>query len=932
MLMSLGLTAQTVDVVRYRTINGEFNNPNNQFFGAAHTPLVRVSGQGFLDGMATPVGPGLPNPRTVSNALFAQEGLLNDPVGLSDYTWVFGQFMDHDLGLTELPGEAFNIQVPIGDPQFDPLFFGIVEIPLLRNGHVPGTGTAEGNPRQYDNEITAFIDGSGVYGSDVARANWLRSFQDGKMKVSAGNMLPYNTVGGEVDGPNDPGAPHMANGTGAPGPFFVAGDVRANENPLLLILHLLFVREHNRQCDLLQAQHPDWGDEELYQHARKIVGGLIQSITFDEWLPTMGVPIAEYNGYDPAVNPQLANVFTAAAFRVGHTLLNGNIRRLSASGEVIPEGNQTLREAFFNVQAFEGIGIDPYLRGMAEQTQQRMDSRVVDDVRNFLFGPPGAGGLDLAAINIARGRDRGLNSYNNIRQAYDLPVLFNFEQINPDPEVYTVLETLYEDDINTIDPWPAMLAERSMTGSIFGPTIQRIMTDQFTKLRDGDRFYYLNDPVLSEAEKQMISTMTFRDVIMYNSRIDLMQDNVFEAMPFSEICGSATVSVDGWISVHTSNERLVDVTMDALSSDGFISTTVATSDLGFFEFNNLPACDPTVIRPTKVDDWIVGIDIVDIVAIRRDLLGIENFNSPYQYLAGDANQDGIMDIQDIVALTRLLLAIDTELVPETDLPWEFVAGAYEFMNPSWPFQEENIPNVIDFAVTSPVDINQGFIAYKLGDVNADAAVSPNRAPGMVVSVEEGAIAPGETQLISLNLTGAAVAGFDLRLKAVGGQIRRVVTTDLPADAYVVDGESLHIVAVENGAVEHNITLEVIGTAPGTLPGFFQLDEEQSSLAVDDLGLPRSIALGASAGAVKVVESKVFPNPFVEGFTLALEQPLSEAAVVELRDILGRVLHTQLATSGTVNLEVSGLDLPAGQYLVRLMNNDGQALAQHKLTR
>ena len=130
---------------------------------------------------------------------------------------------------------------------------------------------------------------------------------------------------------------------------------------------------------------------------------------------------------------------------------------------------------------------------MAEQTQQERDSKVVDDVRNFLFGPPGAGGADLPAINIARGRDRGLNSYNNIRQSYGLPIFFEFEQINPDPDVYQVLEDLYDGDINKVDPWAAMIAERSMSGSIFGPTIQRVLSQQFTDLRDGDRFFYLNE-------------------------------------------------------------------------------------------------------------------------------------------------------------------------------------------------------------------------------------------------------------------------------------------------------------------------------------------------------------------------------------------------------------------------------------------------------
>lgn len=927
---SFGLSAQPVDINLVRTYNGEYNNLDNPLFGAAHTPLLRLSGQGYADGMGEPVSEGMPNPRVISNALFDQEDLLSDPVGLSDYTWVFGQFMDHDLSLSELPGEPFNIPVPAGDPDMDPLFFGTVEILVTRNGAIPGTGTSPGNPRQYDNEITAFIDGSNVYGSGVAAANWLRSFQDGKLKVSAGNMLPYNTVSGELDSPEDPAAPHMANGTNAPGPLFVAGDPRANENPLLAIMHLLFVREHNRQCDLLKAQYPTWNDEQLYQHARKIVGGIIQSISYNEWLPTMGVPIPEYSGYNPEVNPQVANVFSAAAFRVGHTLLNSNILRIGAAGEVIPQGNLLLRDGFFDTDAYTGIGIEPYLRGMAEQTQQQRDSKVVDDVRNFLFGPPGAGGADLPAINIARGRDRGLSSFNNIRQAYGLPILFDFNQINPDPDVYQVLETLYDNDINKIDPWPAMMAERSMDGSIFGPTVQRILSDQFTKLRDGDRFFYLNDPVLSEAEKQMITDMTMRDIIMYNSDVELMQDNVFRSMPFSQICGTATVSLDGWISVHSSSERLEDVTVDVLSSDGFITTTAQTSDLGFFAFDGLPACDPTTIRPSRSDDWIAGIDIVDIVAIRRDLLGIESFSNPYQYLAGDANEDGSMDVQDIVSLTRLLLALDEELIPESNVPWRFVAGSYDFENPDWPFLDANVPDIISFANTDPTDINQGFIAYKLGDVNADASVSANLQPGLEVAVARGTVRAGETTNITLSLSGSNVAGFDLDLEAISGTINRVVTTDLPSDAYVFNDESLHIVALEEGSADHSITLEVTANTASELTRFFRLNDQKPSLAVDNSGRPRSITLGADAGAMEVVGSSVFPNPFVNGFTVALEQPLDQSAALELRDVFGRILHTQRINSGSISVEVSGLDLPAGQYLLRIIGEDGRIRLRHKL--
>src|SRR5690606_8724860 len=103
--------------------------------------------------------------------------------------------------------------------------------------------------------------------------------------------------------------------------FFVCGDFRANENPNLLAIHSLFVREHNRICAELKSAYPHWTDEQLYQHSRRRVGGIIQAIVYEEWLPTLGVHIPDYNGYDPEVNAQIMNVFSAAAYRYGHTTI-----------------------------------------------------------------------------------------------------------------------------------------------------------------------------------------------------------------------------------------------------------------------------------------------------------------------------------------------------------------------------------------------------------------------------------------------------------------------------------------------------------------------------------------------------------------------------------------------------------------------------------
>lgn len=910
--------AQPFDTDLYRTFNGEHNNPNQPDRGAAHTALIRLAGDGYVDGQSIPAGPNRPNPRTVSNSLFAQDGLFNDPVGLSDYTWVFGQFIDHDVALTEIPMESTPIPIPAGDPDFDPFFFGSVMIPFERNAPRPGTGFGIGNPRNYNNDITAFVDGSGVYGSDLPRANWLRSFTDGKLKVSTGNLLPYNTLSGEIDSPIDPSAPHMADAVQLSPIHFVAGDVRANENPLLAGFHTIFVREHNLQCERLKAEHPDWEDEQLFQHARKIVSGIIQSIVYNEWLPTMGVDLGQYQGYDASVQPQLTNTFSAAAFRVGHTLLNGNIRRLEANGQVSPGGNMKLRDVFFNTEILSESGLDPFLRGMAEQTQQQMDSRVVDDVRNFLFGPPGAGGFDLVSINIMRGRERGLPNYNTIRQAYNLPRYFSFDQINPDPEVFPVLEELYDGNIEELDPWVAMLAERSDNGSIFGPTIRTIMRKQFSDLRDGDRFFYLNDPVLSEDEKDYIHNTTFQQVIKRNSDVDLMQENVFEAMPFSEICGDATIAADGWIRVHTSNAQLADVTVSANGDDGEVMNTTTTTNLGFYGFDALPACQSLSLTASLDGEWETGVNIFDMIDINLHILGRREFESPYQLLAADVNNDRSVDVFDIISISRLALGLEQRLQNGSDEPWFFVPAGYEFINPAFPF-EEDVPTAIDFAEVSPTEINQGFVAIKSGDVNADAELEgSNLTPGLWVNLPEETIAAGEQRMIEVQLSGEDLAGFQFGLQASGMRILEVVSTDLPANAYRLNNGTLQFLNLEDGATEHTVQLSVLAERAGRVAEMVSLAQGDRSVAVDLAGTPRSIQVGAAAGAGAVsLKSKVFPNPFTDAVTLSFSAPLTETASLELMDVNGRSLRSQTLATGTETARLLELDLPAGTYLVRV---------------
>lgn len=492
----------------YASIDGTGNNIDNPELGSTGTQLIRLAEAAYGDGLSTPAGEDRPSAREISNVIAAAETSQTNARYLTDLFWVWGQFIDHDITLTEAahdeygdPLEAFPIEVPTGDPYFDPDGSGDDVISLNRSAFEED----ENGVRQQINQITAFIDGSMIYGSDAELADQLRTFSGGQLKTSVGDLLPYGDNG-----------------------FFLAGDIRANENVALTSMHTLWVREHNRVATELSLENPDLTDEELYQQARQIVIGELQAITFNEYLPALfgdGV-ISKYMGYDSSVDPSIANEFSNAAYRYGHTMLSSELLRLDANGDVADEGNISLVNAFFNPGELEANGIDSLLRGASVNLAQEIDNQVVDDVRNFLFGPPGSGGFDLASLNIQRGRDHGLADYNATRVALGLEAVQSFSDISSDPEVAAKLEALYG-TVDNIDLWVGGLAEDHLPGSSMGETFTAIIVDQFQRLRDGDRFWYQN--IFSGDVLKEIHETTLADVIERNSEVSGLQDHVFFA-------------------------------------------------------------------------------------------------------------------------------------------------------------------------------------------------------------------------------------------------------------------------------------------------------------------------------------------------------------------------------------------------------------------
>ena len=170
---------------QHRALNGGGNNLANPSWGMAGTALLKLAPGSYEDGVSTPPT-SRPNARAISNLVFAQDGLVPNSSGASDITWQWGQFIDHDITLSlDNTDEPFPIPVPRGDSVFDPRGTGTAEIHLDRSVSDPDTGTDQNNPRRQVNALTAFIDGSQVYGSDEERALALRTNDGtGKLKTS----------------------------------------------------------------------------------------------------------------------------------------------------------------------------------------------------------------------------------------------------------------------------------------------------------------------------------------------------------------------------------------------------------------------------------------------------------------------------------------------------------------------------------------------------------------------------------------------------------------------------------------------------------------------------------------------------------------------------------------------------------------------------
>jgi hypothetical protein len=364
----------------------------------------------------------------------------------------------------------------------------------------------EQTPVTFINEVTHWWDGSQIYGSDQETQNRLRSFVDGKLRLTPDGNLPLDSNGVEETG------------------------FRRNWWVGVSVLHTLFVHEHNAICERLKATYPRWDDHRLFNVARLVNAAVMAKIHSIEWTPAI-LPNPTLN---LALNANwygiLTNIFRPN--RIRKTVAEINIRNPEMGGVVgnpIDKHRQPygLTEEFTEIYRLHSLLPESlHLNRIGDTAIEKIPfpaSRQAGSVRltnrfgiaNILYSfgrqHPGALELnnyprfmqelsipgnplfDMGTVDILRARERGVPRYNEFRRQLGMNPIHSFDDLTPNPEHIQKLKEIYGDKpeaVEDLDLLIGTLSERHRpTGFGFGETMFQIFILNATRRLQADRFY-----------------------------------------------------------------------------------------------------------------------------------------------------------------------------------------------------------------------------------------------------------------------------------------------------------------------------------------------------------------------------------------------------------------------------------------------------------
>lgn len=336
-----------------------------------------------------------------------------------------------------------------------------------------------------------------------------------------------------------------------------------------------------------------------------------------------------------------------------------------------------------------------------------------------------------------------------------------------------------------------------------------------------------------------------------------------------------------------------------------------TDVTGNFAFEEVPEGYSLSLQPEKREDPLNGVTTQDLIYIRKHILGLENFTTPYQLLAADVNNSGDITTYDLVLLRKIILGITDEF--EGNDSWRFIAQYYQFPEPTNPWLDA-FPELFELDNFTDNELNANFIAIKTGDVNYSAV------PNSLVTVDERSTL--DPFLLDMNVEKLQ-GGNSVRINFTSEQLDDLegLQFSLNFDPQLVELEmiepgllkleNINYAQVDRGRL--TFSWDKLSSTNNTLFGlvfatdieidwadFFQLEEQR---------IPAEAYLTGTGGRVKVsplalgeatfadndfVLFQNKPNPFRNQTTISFYLPFAEKATFKVYSSTGQLIHTESA--------------------------------------
>jgi|GEM_PF-2677627 len=392
-------------------------------------------------------------------------------------------------------------------------------------------------------------------------------------------------------------------------------------------------------------------------------------------------------------------------------------------------------------------------------------------------------------------------------------------------------------------------------------------------------------------------------------------------------------SISGRVIYYDMLTPLEDIDMK-LTGDW--TATELTDQNGFYEFENLFPGDFMICPERENDD--PGVTVSDVVKIRRHLVLLEPFDTPYKYVAADVNESDYVSVADIIKIRRYLAGLE----PLPSGNWSFVDSSFSITNENWT----DAPECIEFSIWNTDLADSSFIGVRMGDVDVTLGINsgpPVVEDNVILDLVDVQGSPGDTVVMPLQVQGFVnVAGIELHLEFPVDNIEFVELSSNVISDYTlncVNGE-IHIIwedidnclTLPSNSELLSISFEISPGTNANVPVSFI-----SAYVVNVLGTDFNV-YSSDAFIILIPVSiedlpsfpedfhvqQNYPNPFNASTVIKFELPVSSRVKIKIFDLLGREIENLLSArleSGYHDITWDAGNHPSGIYFY-VMQVDG----------